>query len=262
MTPWEVQQAFGLPITEFGAWEVATANAWQAWRPIILKQQSPIAKEWVGVFSDNLVELPTLVCQTNEDFLPKPGPGFHNIPLKLITYVVRPQSASLVEIPWESRLSAATYDSRGDGAITVIAGCIRRVRVIEVKKGPKKLPVLLYYGKTQDLLWDPARYFWPDRVPLMSYTTSLGRKFLLKTHKVPDVVEKKWSGVLPVTYKLRWLNVWDGERTKKEAGLLWAIWHKGVEVNASRGTGSGRRRIDQCCPICMTGTRETVMHRF
>lgn len=96
----------------------------------------------------------------------------------------------------------------------------------------------------------------------MGYKASLGRKYLLKMHSVPTVVEKKWSGVLPITYKLKWLNAWDLKRVKKEAGLVWAIWHKEVEVNAWRGKNHRQQRIHQCCLVCMTVTRETVMHRF
>lgn len=68
----------------------------------------------------------------------------------------------------------------------------------------------------------------------MDFTSKIGHKLLLKRHIALSVVETKWSGTLAPSYKLRWLNSWDKEREKKEAGLLWAIWHKGVAVNAWR----------------------------
>ena len=37
------------------------------------------------------------------------------------------------------------------------------------------------------------------------------------------------------SYKLRWKNAWDKERTCKEVGLIWMIWHKVVAVDVWRG---------------------------
>ena len=53
--------------------------------------------------------------------------------------------------------------------------------------------------------------------------------------EIPSIVRKKWSGLLPSSYKLRWFNVWDFKRVHKEAGLMWSIWHKVVAINAWRG---------------------------
>ena len=69
------------------------------------------------------------------------------------------------------------------------------------------------------------------QVLFMDYTANLGRKLLLKTHPVPPIMEKKWRETLPLSYKLKWLNVWDSDKIKKEVGLIWAVWHKGIEVN-------------------------------
>lgn len=262
MLPQEAQASFGLLEEEFGAWTAATARAWQRWRSIILKQKEEINGDWVGIFGNNLVGLPILVCCTGDDFHPKPSTDFHYIPVKVPVYHVRSQSASLIEVLWESRLTHAMYDAAGDMAYNKVAGCVRRVRIIEAKKGPKKQSLLLYYGMVQRLSWDPARYTWQGKVRLMRYTASLGRKYLLNTHPVADVVEKKWSGVLPISYRLQWLNTRDSETIKKEAGLIWAVWHKRVEVNAWRAKFARQGGIDQCCPMCLTGTRETVLHRF
>nr|PNR60945.1 hypothetical protein PHYPA_003738 [Physcomitrium patens] len=84
---------------------------------------------------------------------------------------------------------------------------------------------------------------------------------MLKTrHKLPSVVESKWAGVLPRTFKLRWLIVWDPEPIRKEVGLLWLIWHRAVAVNAWRGRVSGS--VDLCCLVCLSGVRETMLHCF
>jgi hypothetical protein len=41
-----------------------------------------------------------------------------------------------------------------------------------------------------------------------------------------NVVEKRWVGVLPFTFKLRWMNLWCKMRSRKEVGLMWALWNK------------------------------------
>lgn len=107
--------------------------------------------------------------------------------------------------------------------------------------------------------WDPGRYRWGERT-LMQYMAACGQTLLKKRHKLLVVTEAKWAGVVPLNFKLRWLNEWNLGRIRKEAGLLWLIWHRAVVVNA------WRRRIDnamdQCCPICLNRARESVLHHF
>ena len=101
---------------------------------------------------------------------------------------------------------------------------------------------------------------WPDSKEFLKYSLKQGRELLQRQARIPNVVEWKWSGVLPDNYKLRWNNVWDIERIRKEAGLMWMIWHKAVAINSWRGAIA--QEIDQSCLICLRGIRETVMHRF
>ena len=54
--------------------------------------------------------------------------------------------------------------------------------------------------------------------------------------------------------------MWDVERTRKEASLMWMIWHKAVAMNARRGAISAK--VDQSCSVCLCGIKETVMHGF
>jgi hypothetical protein len=82
---------------------------------------------------------------------------------------------------------------------------------------------------------------------------------------VPDVVTWKWGGVLAPSYKLRWTTVWDKERVRKESGLMWLTWHKGVAVNEWRRRIRGpipHNSAEFCCPVCVCGITETVLHRF
>ena len=94
----------------------------------------------------------------------------------------------------------------------------------------------------------------------MKFLSNQGRELLRRNTTIPNVVERKWPGILPANYKLRWNNIWDTERVRKEAGLMWLIWYKAVAVNAWRGVIS--QDIDQSCVVCLKGIKETVLHRF
>jgi hypothetical protein len=44
--------------------------------------------------------------------------------------------------------------------------------------------------------------------PLFSFTTALGRKILRDSKPKNNVLEKRWVGVLPFTFKPKWMNIW------------------------------------------------------
>lgn len=88
----------------------------------------------------------------------------------------------------------------------------------------------------------------------------MGRLLLRKHHVIPSVVRKKWTGILSHTFKLRWSTIWTTDITKKESGLLWAIWHRAMAVNEWRGRISAN--VDQRCLVCTLGKKESVLHRF
>lgn len=127
MVAQEVQQAFGLLEEETGAWIASTAKAMRQWRSLIQQRTKHISSGWIGIFGESQQSLLILVCETRENFSPKAGPGYVSIPIQTVVYAVREQSASLAEAPWESRLAHARYDTQGNGAVNVIAGCVRRV---------------------------------------------------------------------------------------------------------------------------------------
>lgn len=153
-------------------------------------------------------------------------------------------------------------DTNGEDLVNNYKEIIRRIRVAHVTRGPKKKEMLLYYGRVDKLHWDPERFVWKweGEVPFMSYNTKMGRLMLRRHHKIPLVVEKKWPGILPPSFKLRWSIIWEPYRVKKEGRLLWAIWHRSVAVNEWRGKIS--TNVDQQCEVCKSGAKESVLHRF
>jgi hypothetical protein len=139
-------------------------------------------------------------------------------------------------------------------------GIPARVRVQDVMRGPKRKIILLYYRKVRELCWDPGRLQWPGKVQFMHYSTKLGRKLLRKRHPPLQLATRKWNQTLPADFRFRWTNVWDHERQKKEADLMWQIWHKAVAVNIWRGRISPN--IDVSCSVCGLNQDETILHRF
>jgi hypothetical protein len=159
-----------------------------------------------------------------------------------------------------------------DDNLLMINGTWHRIRVVSVVKGQKlkRYQVNFYYGRVDQLTWDPGRICWPSGIPLMSYSTKMERELLRKRHIIPNIAEQKWSGILPPSLEFKWKHVWNRSRTRKEAGLFWTIWHLAVPVNKWRGHIDIQRRIrvllrppvNQVCPTCNTGLKETVLHRF
>jgi hypothetical protein len=111
-------------------------------------------------------------------------------------------------------MAGACWDDQGENLMS-------RVRVTEIKRGPKKMSILMFYGRSDSLEWDLERYQWDTTTPFMAYTAETGRKILKTRHQVPNVVTKKWQGKLPATFKFHWDNIWDSDRIRKEAGLIW-----------------------------------------
>jgi hypothetical protein len=94
---------------------------------------------------------------------------------------------------------------------------LRRVRVIPIARGPKKFIVLFYYSRVDKLVWDPIRFVWnlpneKGEKPNTYIVLQLGQKIMSQMHVVPDVVTKKWGGIMVPAYKLRWMIVWDKEQ--------------------------------------------------
>lgn len=82
-----------------------------------------------------------------------------------------------------------------------IEGYLRRVRVVVVQRGQRRLWSILFYGRVDQLQWDPNRFSWGDNTLLMTYTAALGRLLLRAQHVVPAMVTGKWQGVRPSTYR-------------------------------------------------------------
>ena len=235
MTPREAQENFGLLPTEFPVWSVLVARIYHTWDDLLKARSGKInCREWLAIFEDT-DNLPLVVCRAEGGFQPSIGNSTLTIPHKIQLFTVKHVSKLLEEIPSDMPKFSITWDELGEDTVQVCRCIVCRVRILEVIKGPKKTTIWLYYGLTSKLEWNPGCMYWSDSKEFMKYSSKQGRELSQHQARILNVVERKWRGVLPDNYKLKWDNVWDTERTKKEAGLMWMIWHKAVAVNAWRG---------------------------
>jgi hypothetical protein len=91
------------------------------------------------------------------------------------------------------------------------------VRIVEVVKGPKKVHYLVFLNKVGSLEPNHNTSMWK---PLLSFTTTLGRKMLRMVKPRMNIVEKIRSKLLPSSFKLRWANTWSKMHSKKEVGFI------------------------------------------
>lgn len=141
-----------------------------------------------------------------------------------------------------------------------IEGLPVRVRIQEVTRGQKKHPILMYYGRIKDLIFDTQRIRWPNNMTFLQYSTKTGRDILEKRHPPLQLARSKWQGVLADNFKFRWKNTWDVERVSKKGRLIWQLWHNAVAVNTWRSHISNT--IDTTCPVCKNGQEKSSIHRF
>lgn len=251
---------FRLLPTERRAWAALIRSLHEKWGnlltiPFPIFQKS----EWIGCFPDVLATVPHQVFQVSNtmDIYGNLPPQLWLIPIDTRLYDITPVSNCL------SFQNNGNIELNTEGTQIQLHGSFRRVRVIKVCRGPKKIESCLYYGRVDQLTWDPDRFQWPGQValvPILNFTANLGRTLLAAHHRVFNPVERKWQGVLPRGFRLKWRTVWTETQTPKEAGLLWLTWHRDVAVNKWRETINCA--IDPRCPVCPRRAEESVLHRF
>jgi hypothetical protein len=91
------------------------------------------------------------------------------------------------------------------------------------------------------------------------FIIALGRKTLKYFKPKINVVEKRWVGVLPFIFKLKWMNIWCMMWSMKELGFMWALWNKAIVVNTWRAEVDNS--INQTCPLC-GNEEESILHKF
>lgn len=195
MDPLEAQATFGLLPQEEGAWTTMIHAIHLKWHDLLRQSNSRLdSGEWFGIFNDVDILEPMRICQTAEGF--QPGLGFCTIEIPDKIDVFVPNSAQgpyICKMKETTRKDTMSLDASGEVMVNRYRGLIRRVRVVSIKRQTKKLEMLLYYGRVDQLQWDPERFVWEWKggTPLMNYDTKMGRLMLRRHHQIPSVVERK-----------------------------------------------------------------------
>ena len=85
---------------------------------------------------------------------------------------------TLHEVDLHTRLQTTKWDERGEDVINHYFSCVNKIRVVEVKHGPRQTIIRLFYGLVQLLERDPLCFKWPRELNFMSYTSTLGQMML------------------------------------------------------------------------------------
>jgi hypothetical protein len=146
---------------EFGAWEASIGNLSRYWGPLLTGDNTePRRGEWVGCFADHQEPWPSAVFQL--------GLEVRHITLETLPqewllsaetkiYYALPVSHSLIHHPQQGHPGPAVQRNQS------IVGSLHRVWVTGAPRGPRKIAILLYFGKLQELKWDPNRFTWPGK---------------------------------------------------------------------------------------------------
>ena len=135
-------------------------------------------------------------------------------------------------------------------------GLMMRVRVDSLTRGSNKTKSNLFYGKLDQLFFDPARWWWPEVTPFFAYSAKEGRKWITKQTTLKKLVPHKRRNEIPPSTSLEWNIIWHKAKAQKEAAFLWSIIHKAVAVNEWRG--KFLMAINKSCPYCGPQLVESV----
>jgi hypothetical protein len=217
------------------------------WYNLLADQhQAAAAKEYLGLFATEDAEFLGIIFSATKDYRPSLEAGDRHFTLPAETPQFYLSSASMLLQLWliQPPATEVTYDAY-----------IKRVRIITTAKG-----ACFYFGIINQLLFDPGRWRWASGAPLMAYTTRLGQKLMNPRHQLTRGIPEKWHGLLPMTYRPRWCDIWNKHRPQKEAGFLWSVLHCAVAVNSWRAQMAPGIPIS--CICCPAELEETVIHRF
>ena len=160
---------------EEASWEAIVRTVSLAYGAILTRGPlSPMPSDWLGFYASDEDNLPFLITES---------PGACNITCELRSsisilglpnpiYYVNPTSKILSRILdinlWiqanRQVREALELDIDYEERLFCIA---KNVRVVEILRGPHKLPTQFFYGPILRLNFDPLRYGWPGGTPLL-----------------------------------------------------------------------------------------------
>jgi hypothetical protein len=183
----EAHIRFGLLPCEFRHWDIVCSRLARTGSRFLIQRPTKVeGKEWVGLYVSPADPLPLWVVQGNTIPTGQIGSQLQvlHVAQGATVFSVLPASVLLTPSPPDS--------------VSTVVGFINRIRVETVTRGPKKKKILLFFGKTSTLTWDPSRVEWSNGKPFMSYTTKMGCDLLRKRQPILDIPSLRWGDTLPM----------------------------------------------------------------
>lgn len=145
---------------------------------------------------------------------------------------------------------------------TPVCGTYHHVQVVQIRRGPKRKEVLVFYGRIATLTWDPSRFQWGSPTGGHSSHVVLSQVRQKSPSEQPRDPQS-WSKEV-VGRSLGWvplaLEHRVGESQNLQVGLLWLLWHYAIAVNMWRGRINHTLAIQ--CSVCPRRVDESVLHRL
>lgn len=207
MTSEEVFDQFEVLPEEASAWTAAVAVFQNQWPGYLTGHAELLMEhEYVGLFADpGDNSLPICVVKYQAGLrvpIRDQSQVTLEVPLTSPLYTVKPRTRCLEKIETAQRTVTATLAPDGRCTSTTLSGYIRKVRVVGIERGQRKVKELLYYGRIDLLDFDPGLIKFHDDICFMSYTTKRGRDMLRRHHIIPDLA-RKWADILPDHHHFR-----------------------------------------------------------
>ena len=80
---------------------------------------------------------------------------------------------------------------------TTFSGWMIRVRIDRLTGGSSKTQFNLFFGKLDQLFFDPTHWWWPEVTPFFAYSAKEGRKWITKQIALKKLILHKWQNEIP-----------------------------------------------------------------
>jgi hypothetical protein len=94
------------------------------------------------------------------------------------------------------------------------------------------MPLWPFFGQLRSLDFDLDRWVWTDGSQLFDHSVKKGWNLLKNRESLQPKIPKKWPTTLLPSYNIKWNELWRKNHAKKDAGFIWALYHKVIHVNA------------------------------
>ena len=141
------------------------------------------------------------------------------------------------------------------------SGILKAARVAPVERNsPYKSSSAVYYGVVGELEnFDPQVWKWKNGKEFSMYSAKTGRDLVGNRTSLKKPVAHKWRHEMEMNFQLKWKENWQ-DRSQKEAGFMWSMWHQAVATNTWRANFNPAATADY--PLCNSSVPETYLHRF